>query len=185
MLIFFIIAVLAVDSWSHPIKASFNQRRSVWFWNWTWGSDIAVSIVDRNPPLTFASSPASFGPELSSPILGYVIPVSAFTKPCPEPPNPNSTSVVLDIGNNNEGCPKLCLDGPHVPDQTWIALVQRGGCTFVQKVREAQRLGARAVVVGGNDPYLDTLVGMYSEGMLCHVTSTVELFLQEVYRGLE
>jgi E3 ubiquitin-protein ligase RNF13/E3 ubiquitin-protein ligase RNF167 len=39
----------------------------------------------------------------------------------------------------------------------------------VKKVREAQRLGARAVVVGGGDPditgYPDALVNMYSPGM--------------------
>jgi E3 ubiquitin-protein ligase RNF13/E3 ubiquitin-protein ligase RNF167 len=44
--------------------------------------------------------------------------------------------------------------------------VQRGNCEFVRKVREAQRLGARAVVVGGENPdtsgFPDTLVNMYS-----------------------
>jgi hypothetical protein len=47
--------------------------------------------------------------------------------------------------------------------------VQRGKCEFVKKVREAQRLGARAIVVGGENPdisgYPDTLVNMYSPGM--------------------
>jgi E3 ubiquitin-protein ligase RNF13/E3 ubiquitin-protein ligase RNF167 len=46
--------------------------------------------------------------------------------------------------------------------------VQRGKCEFVKKVREAQRLGARAVVVGGENPdtsgFPDTLVNMYSPG---------------------
>jgi len=39
---------------------------------------------------------------------------------------------------------------------------------FVDKVREAQRLGANAVVVGGDDPEVsgnpDMLVNMYSPG---------------------
>lgn len=44
-----------------------------------------------------------------------------------------------------------------------------GGCEFVKKVREAQRLGARAVVVGGQNPeitgYPDVLVNMFSPGV--------------------
>jgi hypothetical protein len=52
--------------------------------------------------------------------------------------------------------------------ETWIALVQRGSCQFVDKVRESQRLGAKAVVVGGDDPEVsgnpDALVNMYSPG---------------------
>jgi E3 ubiquitin-protein ligase RNF13/E3 ubiquitin-protein ligase RNF167 len=60
------------------------------------------------------------------------------------------------------------LSGPNHPTETWIALVQRGKCEFVKKVREVQRLGAKAVVVGGENPdtsgFPDTLVNMYSPG---------------------
>lgn len=69
---------------------------------------------------------------------------------------------------NNLGCPKVCVAGPYEPDsnESWIALVQRGGCQFVDKTREAQRLGASAIVVGGDNPDIygnpDTLVNMYS-----------------------
>ncbi|KAG6874792.1 hypothetical protein C0992_006558, partial [Termitomyces sp. T32_za158] len=52
----------------------------------------------------------------------------------------------------NTGCPDLCISGPNRPTEPWIALVQRGDCEFVNKVREAQRLGAKAVVVGGDNP---------------------------------
>jgi hypothetical protein len=71
---------------------------------------------------------------------------------------------------DNLGCPKVCVAGPYEPDSNdpWIALVQRGGCQFVDKAREAQRLGAKAIVVGGDNPDLygnpDTLVNMYSPG---------------------
>ena len=62
----------------------------------------------------------------------------------------------------------MCLSGPDEPTEAWIALIQRGKCEFVMKVREAQRLGAKAVVVGGEDPdisgFPDTLVNMYSPG---------------------
>ncbi|KAJ7902384.1 hypothetical protein B0H13DRAFT_2252073 [Mycena leptocephala] len=126
-------------------NVSIKSERS-WLWGWAWGAESTVSVVDRFPILSFASRPAAFGIEIVDPILGYVIPLSSFTAPCA------SNASLLPV---NTGCPRLCISGPHKPDskETWIALVQRGGgCEFVKKVREAQRLGARAVVVGGEDP---------------------------------
>ncbi len=70
----------------------------------------------------------------------------------------------------NFGCPDLCpLGADRRPDQseTWIALVQRGTCSFTEKVREAEKLGARAVVVGGSPSNAeggDELITMYSPG---------------------
>jgi len=94
--------------------------------------------------------------------MGYVIPLSSFTLPC-------ASEGSLLFPEQNSGCPHLCISGPNQPTETWIALVQRGKCEFVKKVREAQRLGAKAVVVGGQSPditgYPDTLVNMYSPGM--------------------
>ncbi|KZV73640.1 hypothetical protein PENSPDRAFT_574140 [Peniophora sp. CONT] len=135
-----------------------------WLWGWAWGPDSTVSIVDRSPPVTFLSRPAGFGAELTDPLLGYVIPLNAFTVPCPE--------VEVEMLNRsvNTGCSRLCVVGENVPgvDEPWIALVQRGECQFVDKAREAQRLGAKGVVVGGDDPELhgnpDVLVNMYSPG---------------------
>lgn len=107
---------------------------------------------------------AAFGAEIDSPILGYVLPLSSFTKPCDVP----SSSLIESVPNT--GCPDLCFDGPNAPEasEPWIALVQRGKCEFANKVREAQRLGARAVVVGGDNPektgFPDALVTMYSPG---------------------
>ncbi|KAJ7167560.1 hypothetical protein C8R46DRAFT_995683 [Mycena filopes] len=142
---------------------SMKSERS-WLWGWAWGAESTVSVVDRSPILSFASRPAAFGAEINDPILGYVIPLSSFTVPCADN---GSSSLVPPVSNT--GCPRLCISGPHQPDpsETWIALVQRGGgCEFVKKVREAQRLGARAVVVGGENPeisgYPDTLVNMFS-----------------------
>ncbi|KAJ7228297.1 hypothetical protein GGX14DRAFT_412548 [Mycena pura] len=138
---------------------SIKSERS-WLWGWAWGAESTVSVVDRSPIVSFASRPAAFGAEIIDPILGYVIPLSSFTVPC---------ATGASLLPSNTGCPHLCISGPHQPDpaETWIALVQRGGgCEFVKKVREAQRLGARAVVVGGESPeitgYPDALVNMYS-----------------------
>ena len=111
---------------------------------------------------------AAFGAEISGPILGYVIPLNSFTKPCP--------ANVSVSNQSNYGCAKLCIDGENRPDpdEKWIALVQRGKCEFVNKVREAQRLGARAVVVGGENPEItgmpDTLVNMYSPGVFLYLS---------------
>nr|GAT45012.1 mismatch repair-related protein [Mycena chlorophos] len=148
---------------------SIKSERS-WFWGWAFGAESTVSVVDRSPIVSFASRPAAFGAEINDPILGYVIPLSSFTTPCtPTTSNNVSSSMTTTLPSNN-ACPRLCITGPHQPDpnETWIALVQRGGgCEFVKKVREAQRLGARAVVVGGEDPeisgYPDLLVNMYSQ----------------------
>lgn len=68
------------------------------------------------------------------------------------------------------GCPRLCVRGKDKPrsSETWMALVMRGGCTFVDKIREAQRFGAKGVVVGGEtaeqDGHGDGLVQMFSLG---------------------
>ncbi|RKP33827.1 hypothetical protein BJ085DRAFT_18196, partial [Dimargaris cristalligena] len=44
--------------------------------------------------------------------------------------------------------------------QPWFALVERGECAFIDKVRNMQQSGASAVIVG--DPFFDTLVTMYA-----------------------
>ena len=171
-----------------------NSERGIFF-TW-WGLDSSVSIVDRSPPITFTARPASFGLNLEEPLLGYVIPLDAFTVPCDKGEDDSDWEALTDSvgegvgdsggsGNSTErglvrdkptdtpdnlGCPKICVGGPYEPDPSdpWIALVQRGGCQFVDKTREAQRLGAKAIVVGGDNPDIygnpDTLVNMYSPG---------------------
>ena len=173
---------------SHPIDTDnrtqtpdsyFAKTERSWLWGWAWGAESTVSVVDHSPIVSFPSRPgipppsrlfipdnhlaliAAFGAEIRDPILGYVIAVSSFTAPC------SSEETTLSLVPNT-GCPDLCQSGPHKPTDTWIALVQRGECEFVKKVREAQRFGAKAVVVGGEDPEVtghpDTLVNMYSPG---------------------
>ncbi|KAI0312864.1 hypothetical protein OF83DRAFT_1176223 [Amylostereum chailletii] len=161
-------------SWIRKVSASVQGglQDHAWLWGWAWGPDSTVAIVDRSPPVTFYSRPAGFGGDLTDPLLGYVIPLNSFTAPCPN-------SQVLDSGINNStntACPTLCVVGNNRPEgnEPWIALVQRGKCQFVDKTREAQRLGAKAVVVGGDDPDVsgnpDVLVNMYSPGDSSDVT---------------
>lgn len=166
-------------AWLHRPTASTQADRG-WLWAWTWGQDAMVSIVDRSPAVTFLSRPAAFGAELNDPLLGYVIPLNSFTTPCIHGSDVTATSFNLPTTHlsPNLGCPKLCILGDNIPEkgESWIALVQRGQCQFVDKAREAQRLGARAVVVGGDDPDLggnpDTLVNMYSPGAFISVAHT-------------
>jgi hypothetical protein len=190
--------------WIRKTSLSVHQgvQDQAWLWGWTWGPDSSVTIVDRSPPLAFAARPAGFGASVADPLLGYVIPLNAFTQPCDEGlVGEGAYPGVMDmdrrvraggaeggIRNNrtaaaaaaagalgpelepNPGCSPLCVVGPNVPDadEPWIALVQRGECQFIAKAREAQRLGAKAVVVGGDDPARsgnpDVLVNMYSPG---------------------
>ncbi|TCD70763.1 hypothetical protein EIP91_001792 [Steccherinum ochraceum] len=147
-----------------------GEETGNWLWGWAWASDGTVSVVDRSPAITYPARPASFGMYLSEPMLGHVIPLSSFTAPCP------SSNVSSTFGfswarypfeaDSVLGCPDLCISGEHQPDNTekWVALVQRGGCPFVEKARMAQRLGARAIVVGGDKANPDALLNMYSEG---------------------
>ncbi|PIL22443.1 hypothetical protein GSI_15131 [Ganoderma sinense ZZ0214-1] len=141
---------------------------SSWLWGWAWASDGSVSVVDRTPPVTFPARPASFGAELADSLLGYVIPLSSFTSPCPKEPTNGSETVFSGYPFDADpvlGCPDLCISGVHQPEDadTWIALVQRGGCPFVEKARQAQKLGAKAVVVGGDRDNPDALLNMFSE----------------------
>lgn len=148
--------------WFRKFSSSSSSDMS-WLWGWTWIVDGTISVVDRTPPITFPARPASFGAELTDPLLGYVIPLSSFTAPCAI--NTTAPARAPELPDPVQGCPGLCVSGPHAPDpnERWIALVQRGGCPFVEKASQAQRLGARAVVVGGDAANPDALLNMYSE----------------------
>ncbi|KLO08543.1 transferrin receptor ectodomain, apical domain-containing protein [Schizopora paradoxa] len=173
-------------------KFSSTSADGGWFWGgWIWGADSIVSVVDRSPTVSFASRPASFGPTFEDSVMGYGIPMNAFTIPCQDNSGRGNSSEDADRGGHywlsentsasmhyapNLGCPRLCPYGEHIPDasESWIAIVQRGTCSFVAKVREAQRFGAKAVVVGGDNPDLtgnpNTLLTMYSQGDASDVT---------------
>lgn len=163
-----------------------------WLWGIMWGDDSAVTVVDRTPVLSFDARPAAFGPIAD--VLGYLIRVEDFSEPCGDDDDDDGGGSGIDrplpggwlpgggeyeyddddemawAREAREGCPKLCVQGPHEPreTETWIALVMRGGCPFVDKVRQAQGFGAKGVVVGGanfdQDRHGDGLVQMYSVG---------------------
>lgn len=59
---------------------------------------------------------------------------------------------LLDENGRRDGCqvlkdpPTLQINNEQVP---WIALIERGSCTFLQKIKAMQDSGASAVIVGG------------------------------------
>ncbi|THH07714.1 hypothetical protein EW145_g3199 [Phellinidium pouzarii] len=160
----------SLGSWLRRVSSA--GADGSWLWGWAWGADNTVSVVDRSPPVSFTSRPASFGRMLEDAIMGYGIPMNAFTVQCGEEyedARHESQAFKNENSSSNLGCPKLCPASAHMPEpsESWIAIVQRGKCSFVEKVREAQRFGAKSVVVGGDDPDTsgnpDVLVTMYSQ----------------------
>lgn len=177
----------ALGSWFRRVSSSSTD--GAWLFGWAWGADSTVTVVDHSPQISFASRPASFGALIEDSIMGYGILMNAFTVECDDQggnkrgrhDNGGGFGSFLEVQGDsleeNIGCPKLCLakGKSGAPSDSWIAIVQRGQCAFVDKVREAQRFGAKAVIVGGDDPdesgNPDTLVGMYSQGM-CMLQNT-------------
>ncbi|KAF9508013.1 hypothetical protein BS47DRAFT_1373759 [Hydnum rufescens UP504] len=111
------------------------------------------------------SRPAAFGPRILTPpgLLGYVLPLSSFAFHCPGEPDRR-------------------------PDrsETWVALVQRGECSFVDKVREAQKFGARGVIVGGSEDTTDgdDLITMYSTTRSDDITIPSTYITHASYKSL-
>ena len=95
----------------------------------------AIIEVLKNGEI-FPSRTAEFGPRIQiEGITGILLPVES-----------------LNETGNRKGCeilkipPSLKINNVDVP---WIALVERGNCTFLQKVKSMQESGASAVIVGG------------------------------------
>lgn len=76
---------------------------------------------------------------------------------------------------------------PDRPEQPiplpWIALVERGSCSFVQKVRAMQKSGASAVIVGDNRP--GGLFVMTASGNTSDVKIPAAFIMQWEYRALK
>lgn len=101
----------------------------------TFGPVSAVIEVLRSGEL-FPARTAEFGPRIKiDGITGILLPVE-----------------LLDENGSKKGCealkvpPALKVNNEDVP---WIALIERGSCTFLQKIKAMQESGASAVIVGG------------------------------------
>jgi len=128
-----------------------------------WGDfvvDATIVVVATN--VTYQDRIAAFGPRLTDKgLFGYLVSVEAI-----EP-------------DNQKGCNKLKRE---VHTKSWIALVERGQCTFIEKVRNMQASGAIAVVVGDNEK--NGLITMYATGDTSDVKIPSVFVAQTEYRAL-
>lgn len=129
-------------------------------------------------------------------LMGYLIPLQEFLVPCKgngtliergsegvqskirkwlNPHRSPIHSTSTESTPADLACTPLCLpatSSPHPAEtDTWIALVHRGQCAFATKIRQAQRWGAKAVVVGGFD---EDMINMYSQG-LSHPSTQIKI----------
>lgn len=89
---------------------------------------------------TYFTRGAAFGPRVTQAegLRGTLIPISAYYH--------EKHSIYACASNSSD---RISRATTKAPPTDWIALVERGGdCSFVEKVRTAQGLGAIAVVVG-------------------------------------
>lgn len=126
------------------------QRRTQWP-----GNKVVVPDADQS----FSARPAAFGLDKvdEDGLWGTMIPIQKFlynnsqshrrNTGCPEEAHA--------LGSQSSEFPSSFLQrvwshsrGPKRPPSDWIALVERGGCSFEEKMRTAQQMGAQAVIVG-------------------------------------
>ncbi|KAI8646394.1 hypothetical protein BD408DRAFT_380428 [Parasitella parasitica] len=92
-----------------------------------------IFIVKSND--THLDKPAAFGPRLTEQgILG---------------------NLLLAPVESNKGCLPCASQ-----DANWVAIVERGGCSFVKKVKSLQSSGAKAVIIG--DRHYNGWITMYA-----------------------
>ena len=106
---------------------------------YVWGGLPVRSLVTE-PPLTFEDElgAAGYGPQTFD-ISGELVLV-----------DDGSEEVAPDSGTPEGSVTDACQRLPALDDR--IAVVERGGCTFVAKVENLERAGARAVLILDNAP---------------------------------
>ncbi|KAG2226370.1 hypothetical protein INT45_000538 [Circinella minor] len=119
---------------------------------------VTATIVVLATNETFPDRLAAFGPSLSSSQgkLGYLM------EPTDDP----------------TGCQIV-----QPPCDDWVALVRRGGCSFVSKVRNMQNSGAIAVAIG--DPDQTGWVTMYAPGDTSDIYIPSVFLAQREYQALK
>ncbi|CDS14322.1 hypothetical protein LRAMOSA06492 [Lichtheimia ramosa] len=118
---------------------------------------VHATILVTSSNMTYVDHPAAFGPRLSeNGKIGFLV----------EPKqDPTGCSIV------------------EPPCEDWIALVQRGGCSFITKVRNMQESGASAVAVG--DPeHPGRWITMYAPGDTSDILIPSVFLAQREYLAL-
>ncbi|CAG8748899.1 24230_t:CDS:2, partial [Gigaspora rosea] len=112
---------------------------------------------------TYQDRIAAFGPRLTDEgLFGYLVSIETIEE------------------DNQKGCNKL---KKKLTNDSRIALVERGQCSFIDKVRNMQASGAIAVVVGDNEH--NGLITMYATGDTSDVKIPSVFVAQTEYRDLK
>ncbi|KAI8826729.1 uncharacterized protein EV422DRAFT_562783 [Fimicolochytrium jonesii] len=126
-------------------------------------------IVLRNNN-TCPDRQAAFGPQVPEEgIFGVVLPLSNWSHlgRAKGDERVQGPTLVAFTGRHEQN--SGCVEVPGVTLPNWIAIVQRGDCSFVQKVRAMQSSGAKAVVVGDNVPH-SPLITMFASENVSDIT---------------
>ncbi|CAG8516253.1 11987_t:CDS:2 [Cetraspora pellucida] len=124
-----------------------------------------MQIVKNATNVTYQDRIAAFGPRLTDEgLFGYLV----------------SVGTIENEGDNQKGCNRL---KKKYDNDNWIALIERGQCSFIDKVRNMQASGAIAVVVGDNEH--NSLITMYATGDTSDVKIPSVFVAQTEYRDLK
>ncbi|KAF9188476.1 hypothetical protein BGZ51_000565 [Haplosporangium sp. Z 767] len=133
----------------------------VWLISSFESTDATIVVLATND--TYVDRTAAFGPR---------IPEDGITL--------NLIAVETLNGSDQSGCRRVAGAPPDLP---WVALVERGGdCSFVDKVRNMQASGAKAVIVGDNQK--SGLITMYARENTDDVLIPSVFIAQQHYREL-
>lgn len=129
-----------------------TQRRVQWP-----GNKVVVPAADQS----FLTRPAAFGPSSvdKDGLWGTLIPIQTFlyNKSRADRRNTGCPDEAQALWSQKDGTASFLkqvwtyMAVRKRPPSDWIALVERGHCSFEQKVRTAQRMGALAVIVGDTE----------------------------------
>ncbi|KAH6566600.1 hypothetical protein BASA62_006586 [Batrachochytrium salamandrivorans] len=144
----------------------------------------AASLIVPSTNITHQDRAAAFGPLIGhTGLAGILIPID-----------------ILDSTSSAAGCHPLSLDAlNHLgaildssdpvrnrtlpPSIHWFAMVQRGECSFTQKIRSMQSSGASAVIVGDNSLFGD-LITMYGQGNVSDIVVPSSFISTSAYQEL-
>ncbi|KAI8148524.1 hypothetical protein BJV82DRAFT_268070 [Fennellomyces sp. T-0311] len=118
---------------------------------------VTATIVVLATNETFPDRLASFGPSLSA--------------------SQGKVGYLMESAEDPTGCQIV-----QPPCEDWVALVRRGGCSFVTKVRNMQKSGAIAVAIG--DPDHSGWVTMYAPGDTSDIYIPSVFLAQREYHAL-
>ncbi|KAI3632388.1 hypothetical protein MIR68_009494 [Amoeboaphelidium protococcarum] len=163
-----------------------------------------VTVLSTND--TYDDRIAAFGPniDIDSPVRGILVAVDQLSPRPTEIIRDNTTTTIQEqqdvddeipqlqfsyIENSPKGCvpvyPPEFIQQPAGNETIppWIALVERGQCSFVDKVRAMQQSGASAVVVGDNEQR-NGLIVMFGSGDTSDIDVPSVFVMQWAYRDL-